>query len=340
MTHRITTRCGCVLVACTLALAGCGGYPRAPAYAPSDDPDAGFEQVDVELPGMPGDAPAPFTLQPGDTIAVQVVSTETLAVDGVMLDGTGSVHLPLVGDVVLAGNSLTDAERTITRGMQQFDRLAQVRVALTGRGGQRATVLGAVQQQGPVELHPAARITDVVAAAGGPITTFTGPTPVPVADIAGAVMMRNGEKLPINMDLALRGDPKHNVYVQPGDHIYMPPSTGRHVTVLGQTGNPQLFAHRAGLRLTEALALAGGINVGGDKDDIRVIRGSLLQPKVYRASLADIVSGSSHDVVLQPGDIIFVTDHWIEDFSEVMGVIAPVLSLGLSSVALAIALDR
>ena len=138
---------------------------------------------------------------------------------------------------------------------------------------------------------------------------------------------------------ALEGDPLHNVFVHAGDHIYVPPSLGTNVTVLGQVGAPQLFPFRAGLRLTQTLALAGGVNVGGDKGDIRVIRGPLDKPPVYQASLRDIVDGESHDVLMQQGDIVFVTDDPIEDIGEVMALISPVLSLGLSSAAFILSIE-
>lgn len=329
-----------VPLAWLLLAVGCGGYPPAPAYPTATTSDEGFETARVDLPGMPGDVPAPFTLQPGDTISVEIESTERQVVDGVLLDGTGVAHLPFVGDVRLHGVSLTEAERLITTGLREYDRLAQAHVRLTARGGHRATVLGAVKKQGTVELQPAARVTDVIAAAGGALTVTTGPEPVLVANLAGAVIMRQGKRLPVNMELALQGDPEHNVFMRPGDHIYVPPTTGHNITVLGQVGAPKLFAYRSGLRLTEALALGGGVTQGGDKGDIRVIRGTLLEPKVYRASLRELVDGEAHDVALQPGDIVFVTDHAIEDIGEVMAVVSPALSLGLSTALLAITLER
>jgi protein involved in polysaccharide export with SLBB domain len=92
--------------------------------------------------------------------------------------------------------------------------------------------------------------------------------------------------------------------------------------------------------LSQALALAGGVTVGADKGDIRVIRGTLAKPRVYTASLSDFVDGDVHDVALQPGDIIFVTDDIIEDIGEVVALISPVLSIGFSSAVLAVTLSN
>jgi polysaccharide export outer membrane protein len=333
----VSTRRSLLVFSQAFAVVACGGHPLAPAY-PSPDP--AFEAAKVAAPGLAVDPPPQLTLRPGDTVTIQIVSTETQVFTDVVLDAVGNVHIPLAGDVQVGGVGLTEAEGRLVAALQRHDKFVQVTLQMTGRAGQRATVLGAVTTQGPVELIPGARVTDVIAGAGGPIAGITGPNPVLVANVADAVLMRGGKVVPIDMRKALRGEPLHNVYVHPGDHIYVPPSVGANVSMLGQLGAPQVFPYREGLRLTEALALAGGVTTGADKGDIRVIRGTLREPKVYRASLSDLVDGDAHDVMLKPGDIVFVTDHPLEDFTEVMGVISPALSLGTSAVALGIALDR
>ena len=82
------------------------------------------------------------------------------------------------------------------------------------------------------------------------------------------------------------------------------------------------------MRITEALAIAGGISRDGDDADVRVIRGSLARPRVYAVSFDDIVDGDSHNVALAPGDIIFVSEHWISSVGEVIDRLGPVLTLG------------
>ena len=86
--------------------------------------------------------------------------------------------------------------------------------------------------------------------------------------------------------------------------------------------------------------MAGGVHVGGDKSDIRIVRGPIDATRVYATSLRDIVDGESHDVELYPGDVVYVTDHWIEDFSELTGMLAPLASIAFSVAAILIALDN
>lgn len=330
-------------ILCTASLVGgCGGLPKAPAYPRKEDGFSGPKQI--ARPGIPNDQPPPLTLQPGDVLSIDLVSEQSRTLAGLIVDATGRVHLPMAGDINVGGRGLTEAEATVQAALRKFDRFVQVTIGLTDSRGQRATVLGAVVTQGSIQLVPGARVADVIASAGGPLMSgaVAGATepPVTLADLNGALVTRNGKALPISVAKALEGDPLHNVYIHPGDHVYVPPTLGSNISVLGQVGAPRVFAHRAGLRLTQALAMSGGVTVGADKSDIRVIRGTLEAPRVYTASLADVVGGDSHDVLLQPGDIIFVTDDPIEDVGEVIALIAPILSLGVSSTLVAVSVSR
>jgi protein involved in polysaccharide export with SLBB domain len=134
----------------------------------------------------------------------------------------------------------------------------------------------------------------------------------------------------VSLDQALRGVRAHNVYLHPGDALYVPFATGRRVSVLGQVRSPAALPHYNGLRLTQALSEAGGVTEGGDKDDIRLVRGNVDGLSVYRASLWDIAQGHASDVALTSGDVVFVTDHAVEDVGEVVRLVAPIVVVGLT----------
>lgn len=322
-----------------LLLAACGGrnLPLAPVRPHIED---GFSEPQrVPRAGIGDDQAQALRVQPGDRVTVEVVSTNTQVIPDVIVDATGQIHLPLVHDLAIAGLTATEAEQRILAVWRPLDKLVEIHLRLSGFEGQRATVLGAVHTQGPVQLVPGSRVADVMAQAGGPVLPGRGGDYV-AADLDGAVVKRGGRPLPIDIRRALRGEPRHNVYVHPGDTIYVPPARGQNVSVLGQVGGSGVFPFREGLRLTELLAQAGGIGVGGDKNDVRIIRGSLAKPSVYRASLAALVRGETHDVLLRAGDIVFVSDHWVEDSAEVIGVISPLLSATLSAVTFNAVLER
>jgi len=329
-------RCGFASVLCLAVLAGCGSFPRTPPH-PYDDPRFRAPKREPR-PGLAENVPPSLLLLPGDLVEVETVSTATTTTAS-KIDATGHVHVPLAGDVRVEGMSLTDAERTIKRALQRYDKYVHVNLRMAEASGHTVTVIGALRQPGVLPLPPGARLSDVLLLAGGElIENFNGQM-VSGSDMRGAKLVRDGKTIPIDFRLALQGDPRHNVYLYPGDHVHVPPQSGNNIIVLG-AGGGTVFQFAEGMRLTEALARAGGISAAGDKNDIRVVRGPLEAPIVYQSSIQDVVDGEAHDVELYAGDIIWVEDHWIDDFGEVMQVLTPLISTTLATATLYVALER
>jgi polysaccharide export outer membrane protein len=108
--------------------------------------------------------------------------------------------------------------------------------------------------------------------------------------------------------------------------------------VLGEVLRQTPIAYRQGIRLTEALAHAGGLAMArADRHDIRIIRGPLREPLVYTTNLKALTSGEATDVELAPGDIIYVTKSWYASTADVLNSLAQVLSLANSFAILAVA---
>jgi polysaccharide export outer membrane protein len=256
---------------------------------------------------------------------------ETREVEGLGVDERGMLHVPLAGDVDVAGVPLVEAEERIERAMQRYDRTVRVTIVISDPAGHQATVIGAVGEQGRVTVVPGMRVADLLGAAGGPtVQDEDGPTHL-TADLRLARLVRGGRALPISLELALSGDPRHNVRVRPGDHLYVPPQLGSLVSVLGEVESARVFAHQPGLRLSQALALAGGITRDANGGDIRIVRGISTRPRIYRAAINQVVEGQVPDPVLAPGDVVYVGSSALADFRDVMTAIAPLMSIAVTS---------
>lgn len=319
-------------------MAGCGAaFPLVPA-TPADD--EGFVAVgDPTPPGMDPQPARPLTLHPGDVVTLRLESLETREVEGLSVDARGMLHVPLAGDVEVAGLALVDAERRIEQALQRYDRTVRATVILTDPQGQRATVIGAVGEQGRFVVVPGMRVADLLAAAGGPALSDEDGVTSFVADLYTARLVRNGEALPISVALAVTGDPRHNVPVEPGDHLYVPPQLGTLVSVLGEVETARVFAYRPGLRLTQAIAMAGGLTRDANGGDIRIVRGPSTSPRIYRAHVNLVVNGEVPDPVLAPGDIVYVGSSALADFRDVIAAISPLISIAATTgVGLAVGL--
>ncbi len=278
-----------------------------------------------------------MTLAPGDIVTIRKIAAEPTEDTGLVVDEKGNLHVPLAGDVKVAGLSLTEAEKAVEKAVQRFDRVARISLVLQTPTGQMATVVGAVTQPGRVQALPGTRVADLLASAGGPASQTSDGEYTVLADLHRARLVRDGRTVPVSVLKAVEGDRRHNVRVRAGDQLYVPPSTAGRIAVVGELRNGRLLPYRPGIRLTEVLSASGGTTLDGDRGDIRIIRGPSEKPTVYVADLKDIIDGDAPDVQLAPGDVVYVTDHWIADVGEVLNRLSPILTTGLS-VGLAIGL--
>jgi polysaccharide biosynthesis/export protein len=307
----------------------CASLPAPPAYPTGDA---------TKLAGLPGDSAPQGVLRPGDLLVLTLShGAETRELIG-PVDARGTLHIAYGTDLAVAGLSLKAAEDRIAEHLGKHQRFLEVRLRISERPTQRVSVLGALTRPGYLELSQGMRVTDLVAAAGGlrTVQEGEGSLPTPVADLADARLLRDGKALPIDIEAALRDVRAHNVYIHPGDQLYVPFAMDDLVSVLGQVTEPGVFVHHRGMRLTQLLALAGGVTVGGDKSDIRVVRGTVDAPRAYSASLAALVAEEEHDVALAAGDVVFVTDDPIEDVGEVLNLVFfPLAAIAVSAMSVA-----
>ena len=116
-------------------------------------------------PGAAPDELPPYSLRPGDRIAVTVHDHPELS--GEMdLDAGGLVRLPLAGTVSLAGLTVRTAETRIAARLDGvWVRGASVTVALVAHAP--VFVLGEVRQPGRFPYRPGMTVLEAVALAGG-----------------------------------------------------------------------------------------------------------------------------------------------------------------------------
>lgn len=289
-------------------------------------PQQDFIAESVEPGGFDDAGPESFKLMPGDVLRVKTISISPLDAPDLVIDARGIVDVPLAGEVRVGGMPTFEAGRTIEAALRPYDRFARVSLTVTDAAGHTATVIGAVEQPGSISLKGDTRLAQVLAIAGGVKTETSNGEIVDLADLESATIVRDGHALPVSMARALHGDARHNVRVRPGDVVFVPSSVGKMITVLGEVGTPKTLPFHRGLRLTAVIASAGGLAKSADSGDVRVIRGPLSKPTVYRTFFSDVVDGKSHDVELAPGDIVFVGGDWFWTVTETVNRLMPALA--------------
>jgi polysaccharide biosynthesis/export protein len=313
--------------ACTPAI------PPAPTFPTLDE--AAQLQLSVTPQGITNDPPPAATILPGDVLRLQLVSTEAYEPIDLWVNASGQVHVPLGGDIAVAGLTLSEAEKQVEQGIHQYDKFARVDLSIQSFSGHQVILSGAIDKPGAYEARPGVRIADVVALAGGIRVFVANGESQEASDLEAARIVRQGHTVPISIKLALVGEPLHNIYVRPGDIIYIPWIMNRQIPVLGDVRSARNVPYRPGIRLTEALAAAGGATRTADTADVRIVRGPLSHAKIYRANLDDLMRGATTDIELAPGDVIFVSEHWFATATEVLNRLTPILAVVTLSSAIA-----
>src|SRR5262245_46403452 len=209
----------------------------------------------VSLAPAASGADGDYRLAPQDRITVTVLGQKDLT-RTLRVGESGSVTLPLLGEVQAAGRSSAELEQAIEAGLRdRYLKNPRVSVAVTEFRGRRFGVMGAVNEPGAFSLK--ANQTTVLQALSEARGVKDG------ADRVAYVLRahpRPGGPQPVTVDLdaLLRaGDPAYNVVVEPGDSVYVPEINTYYVA--GEVERRGAFKLRRETTLAKALTEAGGV---------------------------------------------------------------------------------
>jgi polysaccharide export outer membrane protein len=166
------------------------------------------------------------------------------------VDSTGAVTVPYAGQVQVAGR-LPSAVQTEIEGLLANRAIEpQAVITVVERRSNQVAVLGDVNQPGKFEISPSGeRVLDIISRAGGVST--------PGIETYVTLERRNKQATVLFQDLVK--SPAENIYVAPGDTIYLNRER-RTYLVFGASGlNGRFDFEESSLTLGEALAKAGGL---------------------------------------------------------------------------------
>jgi protein involved in polysaccharide export with SLBB domain len=258
-----------------------------------------------------------FTLGPGDSLEIEILGdASTRATNAVGPDG--KIYYYLLPGLDVWGLTLPDTRALIEHELMKYVRdQPQVSVMLHGVESRRVWLLGRLSKPGVYPMAAPMALLEALSVAGGPSSSASlasvggGPAgaafSMEVADLRRSFVMRNGEVLPVDFNRLLKGgDLSQNIYLQPDDFVYVPGATAREVFVLGAVLLPRPVAYRERMSLVSAIANAQGTIKNAYLSHVAVVRGSLTEPKIAVVDYKEIVNGRAPDVLLEPGDIVYV----------------------------------
>ncbi len=274
-----------------------------PWAAPTDRAQPEF--LNVEMGGIqPGYLRAkktPYKIGSGDVLDVELVEVEgTRAASLVMPDGM--VYYDLAGAVPASGLTPEQLEEELAKRLERSYSAPFVSVRIAEYGSQTYTMLGQFAAPGSYPLGVPTTLLQAISLAGG-LSGFTQE----VVDLDRSIVLRGTEVIPVDFDgLIRKGDMTQNIYLEPGDYVFLAEASGATVYVLGDVARASVLPYTQRTTFLSALAQAGGPNPSAHAGGIVLIRGSLRSPQVAGLNFKDIARGRERDFKLQPGDIIWV----------------------------------
>lgn len=232
----------------------------------------------------------------------------------------GTINIPFVGTVQVAGLSLQQMERRIAQQLAGKAQDPQVIVEFVADRTHTIMISGDIKSPGRVSILEGVRsVVDAINRAGGPTGgQNAGPNQTEV------VVRRRGQVILTAQfsELLAGGD----IAVQKGDEIVLRPNS-RVFTVLGavvKSGNVEMTKHN--LSLIEALGSVGGLNdLRANKTGVYVFRMGDLQSnpaaraRVFRLDLLQPVSMFiGQQFGLQARDVVYVTNAPLYEYDKVL----------------------
>ncbi|MGN6224950.1 polysaccharide biosynthesis/export family protein [Pseudoxanthomonas sp.] len=270
----------------------------------------------VTLPAaLAGYKPEIYRIQPGDTILVTVWDHPELTTpagnqqqaitNGRLVQPDGTFFYPYAGKMNVKGMTIEELRGNLSTRLGQYLRSPQIDVNVVGHGG-RVALQGAFVDTSPQEFTT---VPLTLAQAVGKARIN-----VEEADLAGFVLTRDGQDYPLDLD-ALNRDGKvaADVYLKPGDRLYLPFNDRKEVYVVGEVMRPQAITFKTtDMSLTQALGRTGGLNpVTAKGGAVYVIRGMEdLQREPATVYHLDATSPAAFALGdrfhLRPGDVVWV----------------------------------
>ena len=250
----------------------------------------------------------PYRVGPGDKLDIEVAeNADTRRVTKVMPDGM--LYYDVADGINVKGMSTREISTALATQLEGDYVGPVVSVNVADADSQRFWLLGQVKTPGAYPIQKPTTVIDAISQGGG-LLSFNENNEVrnpEAADLKRSILIRNSDLIPVNFDALVReGDMSQNVYIRPGDYLFIPSITARSIYVLGEVISPGPTFYEKGTTLVTAVAAAGGVGTEAVKSKALILRGGTHDPKVAVVDIEAVTRGKEPDLALEGGDIVWI----------------------------------
>lgn len=227
----------------------------------------------------------------------------------------GCVDIPDIPPVEVEGLTLDEAKDRLQNKYREEIKDIEVFITYKDRLARKVELAGAVRIP-YIPVDGKIRLYEVLARAQVPNN----------ANFFMSYVVRDGCPLALDLHkLVQEGDLCQNIVMRGNDKVFIADPADSRAMVMGEVASPRPIPLPHGyISLREAIVMAGGIPVTrGDRNCIQVIRGGLVNPKIYVLSWEHIVHLPNDSLLLMPGDTVYVGTRPITQWNDFMGQLMP-----------------
>jgi protein involved in polysaccharide export with SLBB domain len=200
--------------------------------------------------------PSDYSLGPGDELMVR--GWGTIDIDyRATIDRNGTINIPTIGSVSLAGVKAGDAEQVVRAAIGRLYKGVTVNVTFGQLRAITVYVVGQARRPGTYTVSSLSTLVTALFASGGPNANGS----------MRHVQVKRAGKVAAELDLysfIAKGDKSADIKLRDGDTIYIPPAGG-FVALTGKVNSPAVYELKtASDSVQSILDIAGGLPVVAD----------------------------------------------------------------------------
>ncbi len=276
--------------------------------------------------------PQPVTLDYqvgiGDILIVTVYARPDLSTPGSVtgasksgsrVDGTGNIHLPLIGAVKAAGLTVSAIRGNVETSLRTYVQEPSVVVEVVDYRSKPLYLMGQFRTPGVYYMDRPMTFLQGITLGNGFDAT---------ANLRGVRLLRDQKIAPVDIySLILDGRIERNIWLRPGDTVFLPDNRTQNVFVFGHVTKPGAIPMAQGrMHLLEALAIADLRRVGSDIENVRIIRSlTTTSGELLVVDVASIRRGETLPFPLMDGDVVFVPPSIFGTWNDALAELLPTL---------------
>jgi len=281
----------------------CDGEDRVPLTSEDFNP---WKPLEKEL-----------LLSIGDILDIGIFGDEDTFYNEVVIAPDGRLYYAFLDGVPAEGRTIDEISSEMENLLTKYFIHPIVTITPVFAANQSYRVLGRVGKPGVFPLMGPLHLREAIGEAGGLLQedfndrNNTNQQLEEIVDLKHSFIVRDGSKLDVDFKSLMHNPTsREDIFIKPGDYIYIASNVPEQVYVLGAVRAPQRLEYFKGMTLMEAISEAGGWVWGEpystEMNRVMVIRGRLECPLVVEADVTLILRGEATNIVLAPGDIVYV----------------------------------